>query len=83
MCAKCQSTKSVHKKKFKLDRPFPIPVSPFESVLMHFLTCLPEWEGTNAMFVVVDKSSKLTKFAPIPTNAIVVGTTNLFFNMWI
>jgi len=78
MCAKCQSTKSIHKKKFKLDRPFPILVSPFESVLMHFLTCVPKWEGTDAMFVVVDKSSKLTKFAPIQTNVVVVGQQNYF-----
>jgi hypothetical protein len=32
MCIKCQSTKSVHKKKFELYRPLVIPSNPFESV---------------------------------------------------
>jgi hypothetical protein len=31
-CVKCQSSKLVHKKKFKLYKPLPIPSSPFESV---------------------------------------------------
>jgi hypothetical protein len=62
-CVKCQSTKLVHKKKFKLYRPFPIPSSPFENVRMDFMTCLLEWEGIDAIFVVVDMFSKLVKFA--------------------
>jgi hypothetical protein len=56
-CMKCQSTKSVHKNKFELYRPLPIPSGPFESVSMDFMTCLLEWEGTDAIFVVVDKFS--------------------------
>jgi hypothetical protein len=35
---KYQSTKSIHKKKFGLYRPFPIPLSPFENVSMNFMT---------------------------------------------
>jgi hypothetical protein len=62
-CVKCQSTKSIHKKKFGLYKPLPIPSSSFESVLMDFMTCLPKWQGANAIFVVVDRFSKLTKFA--------------------
>jgi hypothetical protein len=38
MCIKCQSTKSIHKKKFGLYRPFPIPSGPFENVSMDFMT---------------------------------------------
>jgi hypothetical protein len=49
---------------------------------MDFMTCLLEWEGTDAIFVVVDKFSKLVKFALTQTNAIMVGTTKLFFDMW-
>jgi hypothetical protein len=80
-CVKCQSTKSVHKKKFRLYGPLPIPLGPFESVSMDFMTCFLEWEGTNAIFVAVDKFLKLMKFAPTQTNAIAVGMTKLFFNM--
>jgi hypothetical protein len=61
-CMKCQSTKLVHKK-FRLYRPFPIPLGPFESVSMDFMTCLLEWEGMDAIFLVVDKFLKLMKFA--------------------
>jgi hypothetical protein len=50
---------------------------------MDFMTCLLEWEGTNAIFMVVDKFSKLAKFALTQTNFVVVGTTKLFFNMWV
>lgn len=45
MCVKCQSTKSIHKKKLGLYRPLPIPLGPFENVSMDFMTCFLEWEG--------------------------------------
>jgi hypothetical protein len=64
-----------------LDRPLPIPLGPIENVLMHFMTCLLEWEILDAIFVVVNKFSKLTKFEPIQTNAKMVRTTKLFFDM--
>ncbi len=83
MCIKCQSTKLVHKKKFGLYRPFPIPLGPFEIISMDFMTCLLEWEVTNAIFVVVDRFLKLTKFTPTQTNNTVVGTAKLFFDMWV
>ncbi len=82
-CVKCESTKLIHKKKFKLHRPFPIPLGPFESVSMHFMTCLLECEVTDAIFVVVDRFSKLTKFTPTQINTMVAGTTKLFFDMWV
>jgi hypothetical protein len=40
-CIKCQSTKLIHKKKFGLYKPLPIPSSPFENFTMDFMTCLP------------------------------------------
>jgi hypothetical protein len=83
MCIKCQSTKLVHKKKFKLYRPLPIPSSPFESVSMDFMTCLSKWEVMDAIFVVVDKFSKLTKFTPTQINTMAARMAKLFFNMWV
>jgi len=80
-CLKCQNTKLVQIKKFKLYKPLPIPSGPFESVSMDFMTCLLEWE--RMIFVVVDKFLKLAKFAPTQTNATIVGTTKLFFDMWV
>jgi hypothetical protein len=35
---KYQSTKSIHKKKFGLYKPFPIPLGSFENVSMNFMT---------------------------------------------
>ncbi len=61
-CVKCQSTKLVHKNKFGLYTPFAVPLVSFQSVSMEFMTCLPKWERTDAIFVVVDKFSKLAKF---------------------
>jgi hypothetical protein len=83
MCVKCQSTKLVHKKKFGLYRPLLIPLGPFESISMDFMTCFPKWEGMNAIFVVVDMFLKLVKFASTQTNATTTGTTKLFFDMWV
>ncbi len=50
---------------------------------MDFMTCLLEWEGVDAIFVVVDRFSKMIKFALTQTNTMVVGTTKLFFDMWV
>jgi hypothetical protein len=63
MCVKCERTKLVHKKKFGLYRPLPIPSDPFENVSMDFMTCLPKCEGMDAILVVLHKISKLAKFA--------------------
>jgi hypothetical protein len=82
-CEKCQNTKSVHKKKFGLYRPLPIPLGPFESVSMDFMTCFPKRKGMDAIFVVVDMFLKLVKFAPTQTNTTVVGMAKLFFDMWV
>jgi hypothetical protein len=82
-CIKCQSTKSVHKKKFELYKPLPIASSPFETVSMDFMTCLLEWEGMDAILMVVDSFLKLTKFALAQTNAMVVGITKFFYEMWV
>ncbi len=49
------ASKLVHKKKFKLYRPFTIPSSPFESVSMDFMICFLEWEGTDDILMVVDR----------------------------
>jgi hypothetical protein len=66
-----------------LYKPLPIPSSSLENVSMDFMTRLLEWEGMGANFVVVDRFSKLIKFALTQINAIVAGMVKLFFNMWV
>jgi hypothetical protein len=82
-CVKCQSTKLVHKKKFELYKPFLIPSSPFESISMDFMTCVPEWERTNVIFVVVHMFLKLVKFVSTQTNTTAARRTKLFFDVWV
>jgi hypothetical protein len=50
---------------------------------MDFMTCLLEWEGMDAIFVVVNKFSKLVKFVSTQTNTTTVRIAKLFFNMWV
>jgi len=82
-CMKCQGTKSVHKKKYGLYKPLPIPNDPFESISMDFVSCLPLWEEKDTILVVVDRFSKLAKFGTTKTIATMAKITTLFFNMWI
>jgi hypothetical protein len=64
-----------------LYKPLPIPSSSFENVSMDFMTCFSEWEGMDAIFVVVDRFSKMIKFALTQINTMVMGTAKLFFDM--
>jgi hypothetical protein len=50
---------------------------------MDFMTFVPKWQGMNAIFVMVNMLLKLVKFVLTQTNATAVGTTKLFFNMWV
>jgi hypothetical protein len=47
------------------------------------MTCLPKWEGMDAIFVVVDRFFQLTKFRSTHTNTSVAGMQKLFFGMWV
>jgi hypothetical protein len=69
-------------KKIGSYKAFPILSRPFESVLIDFMTYLLEWEGTYAIFLVVNKS-KLAKFVPIQTNPTMARTMKLLFDMWV
>jgi hypothetical protein len=82
-CVKCQSTKSIHKKKYGLCKPLPIPSEPWENVSMDFMTHLLEWNGMDAILVVVNQFRKLAKMAPIKTIATTFDSTKLFFDMWV
>ncbi len=55
---------------------------PWENVSMDFMTQLPEWNGMDAILVVVNRFSKLAKMAPTKT-IITFNLAKLFFNMWV
>lgn len=65
----------MHKKKYGLYYPFPIPDGPFENISMEFMMCLPLWENKDIILVVVDRFSKVVKFGPTKTTATISETT--------
>jgi hypothetical protein len=50
---------------------------------MDFMTQLLEWNGMDAILVVVDHFSKLAKMAPTKMVMITFDSTKLFFDMWV
>jgi hypothetical protein len=69
-------------KQFGLYRAFPNLLRPFENVSMDFMTYLLEWEGMDAIFVVVNRP-KLTKFVLIQTNPTMARMVKLLFDVWV
>jgi hypothetical protein len=50
----------VHNKKIELYRPLPILTSPYEGISMDLMNpCLSEWQGKDAILVVIDKFANL------------------------
>jgi len=82
MCIKCQSTKSIHKKKFGLYRPFPIPLSPFENVSMDCMTS-PGIRGDGCHLCGGKQIFKISKVYTAPNKHHMVGMAKLFFDMWV
>ncbi len=80
---KCQSMKSIYKKKYGLYRPQPILNEPWENVSMDFMNQLLKWNGMDAILMIVDQFSKLAKAA---WSKIIITTFNLMkllFDMWV
>jgi hypothetical protein len=78
---KCQGTKLIYKKKYRLYKSLPILNGPFESISMEFMMCFPLWEKKDVILVVVDRFSKLAKFGTTKTTATTLETTTFFFDM--
>ena len=49
---------------------------------MDFITSLPKSQGYDAIFVMVDRFSKLAHMVPIVGTTTVLETTKLFLNAW-
>lgn len=79
-CMKCQGTKSIYKKKYRLYKPLPILNGPFESMSIDFMTHFPLWEEKDVILVMVDRFLKLAKFGTIKTTVTTMEIITLFFN---
>src|SRR5437588_7989111 len=64
----CQRIKPARHAPYGLLQPLEIPTKPWESISMDFVTDLPESEGYDAIWVVVDRLTKMAHFLPCRTD---------------
>ena len=80
-CASCQRVKAVQKKPGGLLQSLPTPDAPWESVSMDFIVELTETEsGKNAIFVLVDRFSKMVHLIPCTTTCTAEEAAELFLS---
>jgi len=77
-CAECQKSRTSRHASFGVLRPLPVPETPWEDIPMDFVTGLPECEGYDAIWVVVDQLSKMRHFVPWKTTVDVRGLAVMF-----
>jgi len=77
-CHSCQRPRTSRHATFGVLRPVPVPEKPWEDISMDFVVRLPECEGFDAVWVVVDRLSKMRHFVPCHTTVHAVGLARLF-----
>ena len=83
-CSSCQRNKMSGLLPGGKLQPLPIPSQPWQSVSMDFITQLPRSiHGNDAVFVVVDRLTKMVHIIPTKTTVTSEGTAQLFLdNVW-
>jgi len=77
-CQHCQRSRSSRDATFGVLRPWSVPQKPWEDISMDFMVGLPECEGFDAVWVVVDRLSKMRHFIPCQTTIDALGLAELF-----
>ena len=78
----CSRNKPTNRKKAGLLSPLPIPGRPWESIGMDFITHLPKTKaGYTAIYVVIDRLTKLVHIAATTDTATAADTATLFLDM--
>ena len=77
-CHTCQWSRTSRHATFGVLRPLPVPDKQWEDISMDFVVALPECEGFDAGWVVVDRLSKMQHFVPCHTTIDAVGLVKLF-----
>jgi hypothetical protein len=54
--------KPIHHTPFRLLKPLQLPTRPWDSISIDFITGSPEAEGSNALWVIVDRLTKMAYF---------------------
>ena len=81
-CEMCTRNKSPNTKKAGLLAPLPFLGRPWESIGMDFITHLPKTKtGYTALYVVIDRLTKLVHIAPTTNTATAADTAQLFLDM--
>ena len=80
-CEMCNRNKPTNRKKAGLLAPLPIPGRPWESIGMDFITHLPRTKaGYTALYVVVDRLTKLVHIVPTTDTATAADVAQLFLD---
>ena len=82
-CTKCQMNKANTQKTMGLLNPLPIPKQPYRCLSMDFKTSLPQVQGYDFIFVIVDRFSKQARFIPTKWSEGDERTTKLFYDHWV
>jgi len=61
-CPKCQQNKASRHQPYGLSSPLELPYAPWQSIAMDFITELPESEGCDQLWVVIDRFTKMAHF---------------------
>jgi hypothetical protein len=77
-CDTCSRTKVPKHKPHGRLHPLPIPPKAWSSVSMDFIVELPESDGFNAVYVCVDRFTKMAHFIPTTTNVSAEETARLY-----
>jgi hypothetical protein len=78
-CTTCQENKDEHTHPTRLLQPLPILEHKWESISMDFITGLPNTQGKDCIFVVVDWLTKFAHFFAIATDFSAAQVAELFF----
>lgn len=77
-CHICQRSRTSRHAPYGILRPLPVPHRPWQSISMDFVTGLPESNGNDAIWVVVDRLTKMRHIVPCKTNIDAPGLAELF-----
>ena len=72
-CDTCQRDKASRHAKYGLLHPTEIPHRPWQDISMDFITGLPESQGFDKIWVIVDLLTKMSHFIPLKSGAVEPG----------
>lgn len=77
-CDTCARNKTSRRRRHGQLNPLPIPNGPWKSVSMDFVVQLPPSQGYDAIYVCVDRFTKMAHFVPTRSEIAAEGTADLY-----